>query len=58
MEVIRILAKIMERICILNLNMDSILTKKPIQTYLDASLYNTVKSSNKKVAAKRKSQDK
>ena len=46
--------KIMERIHIINVNMDSILKQEPIQCYLDASLYNTIKSSNKKVAVSSK----
>ncbi len=33
--------KILERIHILDRNMDSILTKQPLQCYLDASLYGT-----------------
>ena len=39
----------MERISILDMNMDSILKKEPIQCYLDASLYNNVRSSTKNV---------
>lgn len=46
--------KIMERICILNRNMDLLLTKKPIQTYLDSSIYNLVKNPHKKISAKKK----
>ena len=41
--------KIMERVHILNVNMDSILKQEPIQCYLDASLYNTIGSSIKNV---------
>ena len=46
--------KIMERICILNLNVDSLLSKKPLQSHLDSSIFNPVKSTHKKVAAKKK----
>jgi len=43
--------KIIERIHIIDVNMDSILKKEPsLQSYLDASIYNTVKTSNKNVA--------
>ena len=45
--------KIMERISILNLNMDSLL-KQPEQCYLDSSIFNPVKSTHKKVAAKKR----
>src|SRR5664280_1915365 len=42
--------KIMEKVNILDVNMDSILTKEPsLQSYLDASIYNTIKSPNKNV---------
>jgi len=41
--------KIFERVHILDVNMDSILKKEPLQCYLDASLYNTVRSSTKNV---------
>jgi len=45
----------MERVHILDVNIESILTKEPsLQSYLDASLYNTVKSSNKNVAVSKK----
>ncbi len=47
--------KILERVHILDVNMDSILKKEPsLQCYLDASLYNTVKSSNKNIAVAKK----
>ena len=47
--------KIMERVHIIDMNMDSILSKEPIQCYLDASLYSTVTNSQKKsVRSKRK----
>ena len=41
--------KIFERVHILDVNMDSILKKEPLQCYLDAPLYNTVRSSTKNV---------
>jgi hypothetical protein len=41
--------KILERIHILDMNMDSLLKKEPLQCYLDASLYNTIRSSHKNV---------
>ena len=41
--------KIMERIHILDVNMDSILKQEPLQCYLDASLYETVKNPSKLV---------
>jgi len=42
--------KLMEKVHILDVNMESILTKEPpLQIYLDASIYNTVKSSHKNV---------
>ena len=43
--------RILERIHILDINIDSLLKEEPLQCYLDASLYNTIKSPNKKVAA-------
>jgi hypothetical protein len=46
--------KIMEKLYILNVNMDLTLKKEPIQCYLDASLYNTVRSSHKNVAISKK----
>ncbi len=40
--------KLMEKVQILDVNMDTILIKEPsLQTYLDASIYNTVKTSHK-----------
>ena len=42
---------ILERIHILDLNINLMLKKEPIQCYLDAYLYNTIKSSKNKVAA-------
>jgi hypothetical protein len=48
--------KVMEKVNILDVNMDSLLEKEPsLQCYLDASLYSTIQSSNKKViVSKRK----
>jgi hypothetical protein len=47
--------KIMEKVNILDINMDSILRKEPsLQSYLDASIYNTIKSSHKNVAVVKK----
>ncbi len=47
--------KILQRIHLLDKNIDSILTKESsIQCYLDASLYNTIKSSNKNVSVAKK----
>ncbi|WP_048189851.1 hypothetical protein [Methanobacterium sp. SMA-27] len=47
--------KIMEKVNILDVNMDTILTKEPsIQTYLDAVLYNAIRSSSKNVAVSKK----
>ena len=46
--------KILERVHILDVNMDSLLKEEPLQCYLDASLYNTIKSPNKKVAVSKK----
>ena len=47
--------KIMEKIHILDVNIESILTKEPsIQSYLDASIYNTIKSLNKIVTSSKK----
>jgi len=43
--------RILERINILDLNMNSMLEKEPMQCYLDSYLYNTIKSSKNKVAA-------
>ncbi|MBZ2164487.1 hypothetical protein [Methanobacterium spitsbergense] len=39
--------KILQRIHLLDKNIDSILTKEPLQTYLDASIYNTNKTAIK-----------
>jgi len=51
--------KVMERIYILDKNMDSILKKEPLQCYLDAFLYSTVESSSKNVSVtKRKAMEK
>ena len=47
--------KIMERVSILDMNMDSILKNEPIQCFLEASLYNNVKSSNKNVTTSKES---
>ncbi|WP_048189846.1 hypothetical protein [Methanobacterium sp. SMA-27] len=46
--------KILDRVHILDVNIDSILTKEPQQCYLDASLYNSVRSSDKNVALSKK----
>jgi hypothetical protein len=47
--------KIMEKVHIIDANMESILTKEPsLQTYLDASIYNTIKSPHKNVAVAKK----
>ena len=49
--------KIMDKIHILDLNMDLFFEKEQLQRYLDAHLYNTILSSQKKVAeSKRKAQ--
>ena len=49
--------KFMDRVHILDVNMDSLLKIEPLQCYLDASLYNTIRSSSKNVAvSKRKVQ--
>ena len=42
--------KILERINILDINMNLIFKKEPVQCYLDAYLYDTIRSSEKKVA--------
>ena len=44
----------MERVHILDVNINSILKKEPIQCYLDASLYNTIRSSQKNVEVSKK----
>jgi len=47
--------QIMGRVHIIDVNIESILTKEPLlQSYLDASIYNTVKSPHKKVAVTKK----
>jgi hypothetical protein len=47
--------KILGRVYILDVNLDSILKEEPVQCYLDACLYSTIRSSNKNVlASKRK----
>ena len=46
--------KILERIHILNRNMDSIFKKEPLQCYLDACLHSTVRSSNKNFAVSKR----
>ena len=47
--------KLMEKVHIIDVNMESILTKEPsLQSYLDASIYNTVKNSQKNVTASKK----
>ena len=43
--------KILERINILDINMNLMFKKEPVQCYLDSYLYNTIKSSKNKVAA-------
>ena len=47
-------SKILERIHILDVNIDSILKKELIQCYLDASLYNNIRSSENNVAISKK----
>ena len=47
--------KIMEKVNILDVNMDSILRKEPsLQSYLDACLYNTIRSSQENVEVSKK----
>jgi len=46
--------KIMERVYLLDMNIDSLLKKVPAQCYLDASLYNSAKNSHKNVVAPKK----
>jgi hypothetical protein len=46
--------KILGRVYILDRNLDSILEKKPLQCYLDACLFNTIRSSHKNAVSKRK----
>jgi hypothetical protein len=42
--------KILERTHMLDINMNSMFKKQPFQCYLDAYLYDTIRSSEKKVA--------
>jgi hypothetical protein len=42
--------KILERINILDINMNLIFKKEPVQCYLDAYLYDTIRRSEKKIA--------
>ncbi len=46
--------KILEKVHILEVNMDSLLKEEPLQCYLDASLYNTIQSSDKTVAVSKR----
>ncbi len=47
--------KILGRVYILDVNLDSILKEEPVQCYLDACLYSTLRSSHKNVlTSKRK----
>jgi len=46
--------KILGRVYILDMNLDSILKKEPVQCYLDASLFNTIRSSHKNAAASKR----
>jgi hypothetical protein len=46
--------KILEKVYILDKNMDSILKDEPLQCYLDAFLYNAIGRSNKNVAVSKK----
>ena len=46
--------KILGRLHILDRNMDSILKKEPLQSYLDACLFNTIQSSQKNVAVSKR----
>ncbi len=46
--------KILERVHIMDMNMDSLLKKEPVQCYLDASLYDTIRSSHKNVAVSKR----
>ena len=46
--------KILERVNILDVNMDSLLKNEPLQCYIDASLYKTTGGSNKNVTASKK----
>ena len=46
--------KIMQNVHIIDMNMDLIFTKEPIQSYLDAYLYNNIQSPQKNVAVSEK----
>ena len=46
--------KILDRIYLLDLNMDLIFQEEPTQCYLDTYLYDTIRSSKKEVAVSRK----
>jgi hypothetical protein len=47
--------QIMGRVHIIDVNMESILTKEPsLQSYLDASIYNTIKTTHKNVTASKR----
>jgi hypothetical protein len=46
--------KILQRVHILNQNMDSVLKKEPLQCYLDAYLHSSVRSSHKNVAVSKR----
>jgi hypothetical protein len=47
--------QIMNRVHIIDVNMESILTKEPsLQSYLDASIYNTIKTTHKNVTTSKK----
>jgi hypothetical protein len=46
--------KIMERVHLLDINMDLILKNEPLQCYLDSYLYNTIQSFEREVSATEK----
>ena len=46
--------KILGRVYILDVNLDSILKEEPVQCYLDACLYSTIRSSHKNVLTSKK----
>ena len=46
--------KILERVHIMDMNMDSLLKKEPVQCYLDAYMFNTIRSSHKNVAVSKR----
>jgi hypothetical protein len=46
--------KILEKVYIMDKNMDSILKEEPLQSYLDAFLYSAIGSSNKNLAGSRR----